>query len=180
MPRQPPLGYNMVHIQEQAVDYWPISGKAGLYAGFDYRPISELDPLYYRCPFGPVGRKLWVKETFCTAGAPGDFDAIQYRADEDCITTTWKPSIFMPRWASRITLEVTGVRVERLQEINEKDAKAEGVTQCEGGYWNYIAGEPYNGMSARTSYSTLWESINGNGSWELNPWVWVIEFRKTT
>lgn len=72
----------------------------------------------------------------------------------------------MPRWASRITLEVVGVRVERLQEISEADAKAEGVTVYDGG------------VCYRDGYAALWDQINGPGSWAANPWVWVVEFQR--
>ncbi len=96
----------------------------------------------------------------------------------------WKPSIHMPRWASRITLEVTGVRVERLQDISEEDAIAEGVEcweergydDAQDFYRNYHTGGDL--FTAKASYRTLWESINGPGSWERNDWVWVIEFKR--
>ena len=81
--------------------------------------------------------------------------------------------MFMPRWASRITLEVTGVRVERLRDISEADAAAEGVRQ------DY--GEPFDAtqtISDRRRYELLWETINGKGSWDLNPFVWVVEFKR--
>lgn len=83
----------------------------------------------------------------------------------------WRKKLgrFMPRWASRITLEVTAVRVERLQDISEEDAKAEGVQPSYS---------PNFSQSATGAYSVLWESINGAGSWAENPWVWVIEFRR--
>ena len=83
----------------------------------------------------------------------------------------WRSSIHMPRWASRILLEITSVRVERLQDINEADAKAEGVElsydrdRMRGGTW-------------KGGYRMLWESINGPGSWDANPWVWVLEFKR--
>lgn len=79
----------------------------------------------------------------------------------------WQPSIFMPRWASRITLEITAVRVERLQEISETDAVAEGVL-----------GRGGDKSRARTEFMMLWRSINGPRSWDANPWVWVVEFRR--
>src|SRR5690606_16958235 len=80
----------------------------------------------------------------------------------------WRPSIHMPRWASRLVLEVTGVWVERLQAISEADALAEG-----------IEADKYHGLdrAAARAYSELWEQINGPGSWDANPWVWVVEFR---
>jgi hypothetical protein len=99
----------------------------------------------------------------------------------------WKrPAIFMPRWASRINLEITGVRVERLKDISEQDAIAEGVklrpraispSESEPFYWDYMRDEPAY-RTARDSFASLWESINGPGSWDSNPWVWVIEFRR--
>ena len=82
---------------------------------------------------------------------------------------TWRPSIHMPRWASRITLEVTGVRVERLRACNEVDAIAEGAPWA-------ACGAPQEG-SHKAGFAQLWEQINGHGSWEANPWVWVIEFK---
>ena len=114
-----------------------------------------------------------------------------YRATEnvDRLAERWRPSIHMPRWASRITLEITSVRVERLQDISEADAKAEGietvrVSESDFRYLDYLrAGQIDIGDkeatcgSAVKSYRTLWESINGPGSWEANPWVWVISFR---
>lgn len=83
----------------------------------------------------------------------------------------WKPSIHMPRWASRLTLELTDVRVERLQEISEEDADAEGV-EVE---WPYHQGN-YSGDGHRSAFRVLWESIFGDGSWNSNPWVWVLTF----
>jgi hypothetical protein len=101
-----------------------------------------------------------------------------------------RPSIFMPRWASRITLEVTGVRVERLQDISEADAIAEGVQDVtamvalrdrEFRFWRRYSGRGVNTLytdNAIASYASLWTQINGPGSWDSNPWVWVVEFKK--
>lgn len=97
-----------------------------------------------------------------------------------------RPSIHMPRWASRITLVITGVRVERLNEISEADAIAEGIEKLmEVTHFRFPAWRDYSGRSPGTldavlSYKTLWESINGPGSWDANPWVWVVEFKKIT
>ena len=95
-----------------------------------------------------------------------------------------RPGIHMPRWASRITLEIVSVRVERLQDISEEDAIAEGV-YCESedeisfnGPWYINAGDSQGYATAKSCYEALWDSINGEGSWEKNPWVWVIEFRR--
>ncbi len=159
------------------------------------------------CPYGQPGDRLWVRETFTLETNRGLSDESvypppfndgrpvrrfpengesglywqqpHYRATdptpdlmyEDYYTEDpnckWTPSIHMPRWASRILLEVTGVSVERLQEISEDDAFAEGIS---GGDW---LGDPVG------TYRSLWESINGSGSWESNPWVWVVEFRRS-
>jgi len=126
----------------------------------------------YPCPYGQPGDRLWVREAFGhfernDTLKPGD--TIYYRADGECLELQpWRPSIHMPRWASRITLEVTGVRVERLQDISEADAQAEGCADVD-----YSAGRTY-----RHAYRDLWESINGEGAWSLNPWVWVVSFHR--
>ena len=98
---------------------------------------------------------------------------IHYAATEDRGGLLWRPSIHMPRAASRITLEVTGVRVERLQDISEADAIAEGCGMLKpySDHWQHRD-------VAKEEYRLLWESINGPGSWDANPWVWVIEFRR--
>lgn len=159
-----------------------------------------------RCPYGKAGDLLWVRETFIHEPADYCWEAsvsipvrpahTVYRADVDPTGdgrgAGWSPSIHMPRWASRITLEVTGVRVERLQDISRDDAISEGVDphrcptqQTEasmraqlvahriGMAAHYVAEIDYIG-----GFRWLWESINGAGSWDANPWVWVIEFRK--
>ncbi len=93
----------------------------------------------------------------------------------------WRPSIFLPRWASRIALEIASARLERLKEISEEDAIAEGCIPTSG--WAPSYRDPDSGfgpdpISAKDEYADLWESINGPGSWPLNPRVWVVEFRK--
>lgn len=136
------------------------------------------------CPYGEVGDRLWVKETFYDCRGDTVNKLAEYRADwkdedENWYDRgfKWKPSIFMPRKLSRITLEITGVRVERLQDISEADAMAEGIAEpIDGVYFNYLSNKP--SPSAVHSYWTLWESINLAGSWQQNPWVWVIEFKK--
>ena len=124
------------------------------------------------CPYGQPGSKLWIRETHMDLGA-----CFLYRANDGAEAERslvapgqrWRPSIHMPRIASRITLELTGVRVERLQDISEADALAEGVRSKHTADCHY---------SARESYSVLWETINGPGSWDANPWVWVLTFRR--
>jgi hypothetical protein len=124
------------------------------------------------CPYGQPGDRLWVRETHMDLGA-----CYLYRADaaaeqERAIVAPrqpWRPAIHMPRAASRITLEITGVRVERLQDISEADAVAEGVRNS-----LHMPG----GRFANENFAHLWWAINGDGSWEANPWVWVVEFKR--
>lgn len=135
------------------------------------------------CPYGKPGDYLWVRESWADAAdaSARAFDCgtfwPQYRAtSHESLVTRWRPSIHMPRWASRLTLHITDVRVERLQEINEEDSKAEGVESraypaADGGWIAYDDGKWADGFAA------LWESIHGAGSWNQNPWVWVISFR---
>jgi hypothetical protein len=122
------------------------------------------------------GDRLWIRETFSIYRHPTN-PVVHYRADcgEDDKTLKWKPSIFMPRWASRINLEVTWVRVERLQDISEEDAKAEGVIERHDVFHEYYKSQVDNVY--RRGYAVLWESINGAESWKQNPWVWVVEFK---
>ena len=161
-------------------------------------PASFFQWLRERCPYGLPGDRLWVREAFIHE--PADFcweasvsipcrpASTVYRADHEGDTrgAGWKPSIYMPRNLSRITLEVTGVRVERLQDISEKDAQAEGIERTEDFFgcpcWR-VYGEPDGEEVVAPddpigSYRSLWESINGPGSWEANPWVWAVSFRR--
>lgn len=146
------------------------------------------------CPYGRPGGRLWVRESWAVRHdrdhlkprdiAPGE--RVYYAADaalggdNGLGGLRGRPGMFMPRWASRITLEITGVRVERLQEISEADAEAEGCQAAPMSMTGVYCGADVLASSAREyrdGYSTLWESINGAGSWEANPLVWVVEFR---
>lgn len=134
-----------------------------------------------QCPFGQVGDVLWVRETTYNEADKDEAPAYVYRASNpDWIMTSggkWKPSIFMPKDACRIFLKITNTRVERLMDISREDARAEGVERINGAQFkNYVDGtSTYN---ERTSFYSLWESINGKESLESNPWVWVIEFER--
>jgi hypothetical protein len=137
----------------------------------------------FRCPYGQPGDRLWVREAWKV-----DLNHKFYRADEQrpgelTSAMRWVHSIHMPRWASRITLEVTAIRVERLQDISEADAQAEGVTPkwepgCSGRLMDALGG--FSFRPAASAYAELWEQIHGPGSWDANPWVWVVEFRRVT
>ncbi|HHU4099113.1 hypothetical protein QAA37_014725 [Citrobacter freundii] len=158
--------------------------------------------IYGLCPFGKVGDRLWVRETWSDVNLEGA-PAVAYRADDEVydlmedeslldedgafnyqdprvskyqfaewysdlisgVEGNWRPSIHMPRWASRILLEITDVRVERLNAITESDASAEGITDT--GFGDLLV----------DGYRYLWKSIYGDDSWQANPWVWVIEFK---
>jgi hypothetical protein len=105
---------------------------------------------------------------------PSDIMTVWYGAEGDKpFHMKWRPSIHMPRWASRITLRITDIRVERLQDISEDDAKAEGVKPLD-----YAAHHVAAGCGARIAFEQLWTTINGPGAWEANPWVWVISFER--
>jgi hypothetical protein len=149
------------------------------------------------CPFGSPGDRLWLRETWWHGPQP---DRAEYDADFDDDATLSalaygakrKPSIHMPRWASRITLEITDVRVEQLRDISEEDARAEGVSpcaRCDGRgidpvrvvhdpEWCAECGGGSQGMTARDEFAWLWDSLNPTASWEMNPWVWVLEFKR--
>ena len=129
------------------------------------------------CPYGEPGDRLWVRESFVYRSK---HDRYYYKADHEAPFTApyahggWKPSIHMPRAASRLTLDVTAIRVERLQAISGDDAKAEGAPT--------FADDPLRGagnMAALSWFRSLWDDINGDrASWESNPWVWVVEFSR--
>ena len=166
---------------------------------------------WHPCPFGAVGDRIWVRETWATLGnedgccidwegnlckgdersaariyrasceqRPGDYGLWSIPDDaywkphtkEHKFEGAWRPSIHMPRWASRILLEITGVRVERLNSISDADAKAEGCCYGRGG------GIPDFAVNPADHFPTLWASIYGEESWKANPWVWVIEFKR--
>lgn len=168
------------------------------------------------CPYGRVGDRLWVKETWrvarqynrtkpvnlpferglTTAYAAGGIkcrDAVGgpyvSHPESDLWNADWlgkvRPSLFMTRAASRLTLEITALRIERLTEITEADAIAEGVEQRTLGtakFWRGYAadeeGTPGIALTARESFASLWSVINGEKSWNANPWVWVVSFKK--
>lgn len=162
----------------------------------------ETSELLARCPYGEPGDRLWVRETWRTEEGEGGEEGIRFRADDTFVPIErtqeaidrwiesddpdhghdWRPSIFMRRWACRLLLEVVSVRIERLQEITEDDARAEGApigdlipAVVNGERGKVIIFDPVK------AFQVLWESINGERpgcSWAANPWVWRVEFRR--
>lgn len=191
--------------------------------------VLESDPDHFDCPYGQPGDQLWVRETFQPVFADGfDHDSspypnyktgfgysvsypatdgiIEFVNGDDDVVSTCKPSIFMPRWASRIQLEIVSVRVERLNDISEADAQTEGMRFTDYGRTCFHHGAPQDVGSctapasshqtrpgwhydksdhqdqcygtAKYAFASLWQKINGAGSWAENPWVWVVEFKR--
>lgn len=135
------------------------------------------------CPYARQrGDQLWVRETFDKRAMSTQHLDHAYKATAAPLGRfgeRWTPSIHMPRWASRIQLEVTEVRVQRLKDINADDAMAEGIVRLpDGGYAADHDGRHYHAASAWHSYASLWNAINGAGSWDLNPWVWAVSFSR--
>jgi hypothetical protein len=146
-------------------------------------PAGGMAACPFMCPYGVPGDRLWVRETWqgyrktsyeydewASMESPKDrhewpFEPA-YKADGKNFPDKWLPAIHMPREFSRITLEIKAVRVERLQDISERDCCAEGV------------GSPVTRDLKRPKFQALWQSINGHQSWDANPWVWVIKFER--
>jgi hypothetical protein len=178
-PKNPPSGYT-----DCGFGFWPtVDPTHATWCGPDYPDGAEDE---VRNPFGAPGDRLWVREAFdhiWTDGERGWHNV--YRADGDPAylprgeRMRWRPSIHMPRAASRLTLEVTGVRVERVQAITEDDARAEGVAPA----WLDVNGEDVNAHAPPThvqGFAKLWNALNASRGygWDANPWVWVVAFRR--
>lgn len=153
------------------------------------KSLDKKDPRF-KCPYGQPGDLLWVRENFAWGSDFYGPERAFYQADHvDCCGPQscedgfhkWKPSIHMPRAASRLTLELTAVRVQRLRDISEEDAIAEGCGRSAAGLFcgapHKAHGLPRQFNTAREAFRDLWESINGPGSWVgENPWVWALTF----
>ncbi|MBK5755057.1 hypothetical protein JKA54_24830 [Klebsiella pneumoniae] len=197
---------------------WDINGKE-VFVVLGEKDHTGMNPVLgaISCPFGAVGDRIWVRETWATLGnedgccidwegnlckgdersaariyrasceqRPGDYGLWSIPDDaywkphtkEHKFEGAWRPSIHMPRWASRILLEITDVRVERLNSISQEDAQAEGL-ELTG--WRPTYSDPDSGGEVMTPYDNfaeLWSSIYGDESWKANPWVWVISFER--
>jgi len=186
----------IIKPQPPATYYSPIAA-TGIFTKSTWafhKPNQGSIPHIIECPYGQVGDRFWVREAFmfkkgadaresfintpqeCCLGEPPHY---RYKTDPDAEEYgrhyKWRPSIFMPRWASRITLEITGIRVERLRDITSSDIKAEGFDIGEEYHLGGIAG----GTLLINKFAEYWDSINGKKyPWSSNPWVWVIEFKK--
>lgn len=206
---QPPLYIDELHGNElrNRAPYELEHPETGCIVGSGF---FDDDDLAYKCPFGRHGDELWVRETWAVhgclyddlpprgihgsvkGGAWKDGDSIWYAADGENPTPAtgsckqrgrWRVSIHMPRWASRIQLLITDVQVERLNDITEEDAKAEGTSCRSDLAWGGLYGTDPDTMPAwavdhghRYGFREIWEQINGEGSWDANPWVWVVGF----
>ena len=159
-------------VAPQHMEPWIVDGEwqeddndLPCWAGF--HPDYPGEAKWFTCPYGRTGDRLWVRETWAM-----HFGELRYRASERpgsyyADAKGWRPSIFMPRALSRITIEIVGVRVEQVQQISETDMRAEGLEFA-------AAGEPVAG------FSVLWDEINAarGYSWASNPWVWVLTFKR--
>jgi hypothetical protein len=185
-----PPSWDCIVFADWGNGYWPYRSDDG------ESPFYDNNEIPLNCPYGQPGDRLWVRETHRPIfGQTCGLIGVDYQADPrekwerlgdapDClITSKWTPSIHMRREYSRILLEITGVRVERLNEISTADAKAEGikpdkVRQIELFGANAQERAAIYRDAAVRPYEKLWESINGAGSWDANPWVWAVEFKR--
>ncbi|HBY4594386.1 TPA: hypothetical protein MIU51_10930 [Klebsiella pneumoniae] len=177
---------SMVHVSDLAPGNSPIA---------DYHLFIQ----EHCCPFGAVGDRIWVREAFRVHSRATDVATLVYKASERNSWTEqtnrvpvavcnkpatpekWTPSLHMPRWASRILLEITDVRVERLNTISEEDATSEGVPPAGSllpDYPGTFLTPKGDFATAKVAFQRLWESIYGEESWKANGWVWVIEFKR--
>ena len=166
--------------------------------------VDDCFTSFVPCPLGRAGDRLWVRETFAIVHGcrdpetgyiddwmvprdipkdnSGGFWAALHRANDRFEESqedrgfSWRPAIHMPRWACRLVLPLVSVRVERVQDITEEDARAEGIRRTENGWTDGATG--YDVTNARAAFQELWASIYGQESWDANPWVWVAEWKE--
>lgn len=185
---------------ETVVNGWPYK-KNGVIPSENGMPQQDIIEKI-KCPYGKVGDVLWVRETWCQsprkvycykASTDADSEDIrQYYLKSGAKWAKWKPSIHMPKAAARIFLQISNIRVERLQDISRQDCINEGIAYIQsngqkrsnipGSWYDYerktFASLPSGKISPSMSFRSLWRSINGKQSWNDNPWVWVVEFKR--
>lgn len=189
-------------VKPQPMGYDPALNDEGLWEWCDDRD-RESKRHIRRCPYGQPGDCLWVRETVRAEELESGLDGVRYYADDAFIPIEnsidasdrwcdlyyydykrrgrggWVPSIHMPRWACRLCLDVTGVRVERLKEITEEDARAEGMQHPGVRYWEHSpAGQT---TPLRAAFAAEWNATYADKGlgWDADPWVWVVEFRRS-
>jgi len=176
------LGWDPKQVEWANEPFRPVLSDDVMYCG-NCGEYVQFDGSGLKIPYGKGGDILWVRETFIPPLRYGTINRYIYKAieDLDCFKGYWKPSIFMPKEACRIRLEITNIKVERLRDVSREDAINEGIDSKTGS----ILGPLYKIYDTKEwniypieSYKSLWESINGKDSWNLNPWVWVIEFKR--
>ena len=166
----------------------PPRGKDDVYSG--YPLFEDGEGTWHKavdcCPFGQVGDRLWVRETWAEwqPGSPvfkaDGSDITGHKSDH--LVSSWRPSIHVPRWACRIILEITNIRVERVHDISEDDAIADGGLEAmiEDHVWHIPGTDSKTTRDPKYAFEHVWDSIysaRGLG-WDVNPWVWVVEFKK--
>ena len=166
-----------------------------------FEPGFVANPDNAMCPYGQPGERLWVRETWARVGTT-DPGYLTYRATYPrCLPAgwesvpadirdageRWRPSIHMPRAACRILLEITAVRIERLQSITDQQAQAEGIERDAAMPTLWKRGPLHGDQNLvqvtnfpKLAFRSIWEAINGHESWAANPWVWVVEFKRVT
>lgn len=197
LKKQPPNGFKASNCGRPSTmcfhpDYFPYREGFGFDLGRSDRTQEFWPKVHERslyCPYGQPGDRLWVREGWKAHSTfdhlpPRDIPQshVWYLADDGYMAESrTRASMHMPRWASRFSLEITGVRVERLQDISIEDAKAEGAWGPDESIVGKVAdyfGIDVLGVNPRLAYRMLWEQINGTDSWEANPWVWAVEFKR--
>ncbi len=199
-------------IKRPPVPYeWPTDGPQFAFLAKDYPSLKKMGHIAvglqhnaWVCPYGSVGDRLWVRETWAYHLSADREKSVQEWVKEEAsegrlhldfrasghmqtgcggAAGRWRPSIHQPRWASRILLEVTEVRVQRLNDIDDDDALAEGLKDTLQWGDETVKENRYEVGDIKSSdaiecYALLWDSINGEGSWDTNPWVWAVSFRR--
>jgi hypothetical protein len=182
-----PEGHHWERLPGYKAFWTSLACSDGIWWKLNHRiPQNTDEERHFRCPYGQPGDRLWVRESFYACerdhwpdlpSVPANNGRIYFHANFDrSAPGPLRPSIHMPRWASRILLEVTDVRVERLQEISDEDAAAEGAGLRNCGVMDTLDG-PEQLKSYRTGFVYLWRDIHGAESWAENPWVWAISFK---